>query len=152
MFKFNFVILLIISFITISTKVISQEINSVNIQELLLDIIDPNESMSKNIENLEKTQFKCKKEQGRKVFCEAINGEITLFRRGRSTSEVVIPPIFFDIYPEDKMPMLLDAVIDTIGETDYEMKSISGIVFIFSLSDRSFILSLAGVVIKTLNN
>ena len=54
--------------------------------------------------------------------------------------------------PEDKISMLLDAVIDTIGETDYEMKSISGIVFIFSLSDRSFILSLAGLVIKTLNN
>ena len=45
MFKINFVILLIISFIPISTKVISQEINSVNIQELLLDIIDPNESI-----------------------------------------------------------------------------------------------------------
>jgi hypothetical protein len=50
------------------------------------------------------------------------------------------------------MPMLLGAVIDTIVETDYEMKSISGIVFIFSLSDLSCILSLAGLVIKTLNN
>ena len=65
---------------------------------------------------------------------------------------MVIPPIFFDIYPEDKMPMLLDAVIDTIGETDYEMKSISGYVFIFKLIDRSFVLSLAGLVIKTLDN
>ena len=61
MFKFNFVTLLIISFITISTKVISQEINSVNIQELLLDIIDPNESMSKNIENLEKLNLNAKR-------------------------------------------------------------------------------------------
>ena len=148
----NALIFFFISFIVISPKVNSQNINPLNMQELLLDKLDPNESLSKNIENLEKTQFKCNKEQGRKISCEAINGEITLFRRGRSTSEVVIPPIFFDIYPEDKMPMLLDAVIDTIGETDYEMKSISGIVFIFSLSDRSFILSLAGLVIKTLNN
>ena len=50
------------------------------------------------------------------------------------------------------MSMLLDAVIETIGETDYEMKSISGYVFIFKLSDRSFVLSLAGLVIKTLDN
>jgi len=64
----------------------------------------------------------------------------------------MIPPMFFDIYPEDGMSMLLDAVIEAIGETDYEMKSISGIVFIFSLSDRSFVLSTAGLVIKTLNN
>ena len=48
--------------------------------------------------------------------------------------------------------ILLDAVIETIGETDYEMKSISGVVFIFSLSDRSFVLSLAGLIIKNLNN
>ena len=152
MIKFNFVILLIISFITISTKVISQEKNSVNIQELLLDIIDPNESMSMNIENLEKINIKCGREKGRKVFCDTINGEIILSRRGRSTTEIVIPPILFDIYFEDKMSMFLDSVIDTVGETDYEMKSISGYVYIFKLSDRSFVLSLAGLVIKTLDN
>jgi hypothetical protein len=136
----------------ISPKVNSQEINSVGTQELILDIIDPNESMSKNIQNLEKTQFKCNKEKGRKVSCASTYGKINLSRRGRSTTEVIIPPIFFDIYPEDDMSMLLDSVIDVIGEIDYEMKSISGIVFIFSLSDRSFVLSLAGLVIKTLNN
>ena len=152
MFKFNFVILVIISFITISTKVISQEINSVNIQELILHIIDPNESMSKNIENLEKINIKCGRENARKVFCDTINGEIILSRRGRSTTEIVIPPNLFDIYLEDKMSMLLDSVIDTVGETDYEMKSISGYVYIFKLSDRSFVLSLAGLVIKTLDN
>ena len=108
--------------------------------------------MSKNIENLEKTQFKCDRERGRKVSCETTVGKIILSRRGRSTTEVVIPPIFFDIYPEDQISMLLDAVIETIGETDYEMKSISGYVFIFKLSDRSFVLSLAGLVIKTLDN
>ena len=80
------------------------------------------------------------------------NGEITLSRRGRSTTEVFIPPIFFDIYPEDKMSMLLDAVIEAIGEIDYEMKSISGLVFIFNLTDRTFVLSLAGLIIKTLDN
>ena len=109
-------------------------------------------SISKNIENLEKIQFKCGREQGRKVSCETIDGKITLSRRGRSTTEINISPIFFDIYPEDNMPILLDAVIETIGETDYEMKSISGVVFIFSLSDRSFVLSLAGLIIKNLNN
>ena len=152
MYYKNVLIFFLISVIMISTKVNSQDINLINMQELLLDKLDPNESISKNIDNLEKTQFKCYKEQDRKVSCETINGEITLSRRGRSTSEVVIPPIFFDIYPEDKMPILLDAVIETIGETDYEMKSISGYVFIFKLSDRSFVLSLAGLVIKTLNN
>jgi hypothetical protein len=60
--------------------------------------------------------------------------------------------LFFDIYPEDRMPILLDAVIEAIGETDYEMKSISGYVFIFKLSDRTFVISLAGLVIKTLAN
>ena len=50
------------------------------------------------------------RENGRKVSCETINGEITLSRRGRSTTEVIIPPIFFDIYPEDRMSMLLDAL------------------------------------------
>ncbi|MDB9892112.1 hypothetical protein OAC99_01545 [Amylibacter sp.] len=120
-------------------------------QELFLDIIDPNERMSKNIENLENIQFGCGMEKGRKVFCDAVDGEITLSRRGRSTTEVLIPPILFDIYPEDEMSMLLDAVIEAIGETDYEMKSISGVVFIFNLSDRSFVLSLAGLVIKTLD-
>ena len=48
--------------------------------------------------------------------------------------------------------MLLDSVIDTVGETDYEMESISGVIYIFKLSDRSFILSLAGLIIKTLEN
>ena len=91
-------------------------------------------------------------ESGRQVLCDTVNGEITLSRRGGSTSEVMIPPMFFDIYPEDRMSMLLDAVIEAIGETDYEMKSISGIVFIFNLSDRSFLLSMAGLIIKTLNN
>jgi hypothetical protein len=152
MFKFNFVILLIISFITISTKVISQEINSVNIQELILHIIDPNESMSKNIENLEKINIKCGRGKARKVFCNTIDGEIILSRRGKSTTEIVIPPILFDIYLEDGISMLLDSVIDTVGESDYEMKSISGYVYIFKLSDRSFVLSLAGLVIKTLDN
>jgi len=136
----------------ISGKMNSQEANVNAMQELLLDIVDPKVSVSKNIENLEKIQFKCGREQGRKVSCETINGEIILSRRGTATSEVLIPPIFFDIYPGDRMSMLLDAVIDAIGETDYEMKSISGYVFIFKLSDRSFILSLAGLVIKTLDN
>ena len=147
----NVLIFLLISFIMISPKVNSQEINPIGMQELILDIIDPNENMSKNIENLKKTQFKCNKEQGRKVFCATTDGKITVSRRGRSTTEVVIPPVFFDIYPEDGMSMFLDAVIEAIGETDYEMKSISGLVFIFSLTDRSFLLSKAGLVIKTLD-
>jgi len=99
-----------------------------------------------------KIYIKCGRENGRKVACDTVNGGITLSRRGRSTTEVFIPSIFFDIYPEDKISMLLDAVIATIGETDYEMKSISGYVFIFKLIDRSFVLSLAGLVIKTLDN
>ena len=135
----------------ISPKVNSQEIDSVRMQELILDIIDPNESISKNIKNLEKINIKCGRENGRKVACDTVNGEITLTRRGRSTTEVKIPPVFFDIYPEDGMSMLLDAVIEAIGETDYEMKSISGLVFIFNLTDRSFLLSKAGLVIKTLD-
>ena len=135
----------------ISPKVNSQEIDSVRMQELILDIIDPNESISKNIKNLEKINIKCGRENGRKVACDTVNGEITLTRRGRSTTEVKIPPVFFDIYPEDEMSMSLDAVIEAIGETDYEMKSISGLVFIFSLTDRSFLLSKAGLVIKTLD-
>ncbi|MDA9369363.1 hypothetical protein N9R39_00955 [Amylibacter sp.] len=130
----------------------SQDINSINMQELLLDITDPNESISKNIKNLEKINIKCGRENGRNISCNTINGEIILSKRGRSTTEVVIPPIFFDIYPEDRMPILLDAVIEAIGKTDYEMKSISGYVFIFKLSDRTFVLSLAGLVIKTLAN
>jgi hypothetical protein len=136
----------------ISPKVNSQEINPITLEELILDNLDPNNSISENIENLEKTQFKCDRELGRKVSCETPGGKITLSRRGRSTTEVVIPPIFFDIYPEDKISMLLDAVMDVVGEIDYEMKSISGLVFIFKLIDRSFILSRAGLVIKTLNN
>ena len=136
----------------ISTKVISQEVNSVIIQELLLDIINPNESMSKNIENLEKINIECGRENNRKVSCETISDKITLSRRGRSTTEIMIPSIHFDIYPEDKMSMLLDSVIDTVGETDYEMQSISGIVYIFKLSDRSFVLSLAGLIIKAIDN
>jgi len=136
----------------ISPKVNSQEINPITIEELILDKLDPNNSISENIENLEKTQFKCDRVLGRKVSCETPGGKITLSRRGRSTTEVVIPPIFFDIYPEDQISMLLDAVIETIGETDYEMKSISGYVFIFKLSDRTFVLSLAGLIIKTLDN
>ena len=151
MYYKNILIFFLISFISISTKAISQEINSVGTQEMILDIIDPNKSISKNIENLKKTQFRCNKEQGRKVSCATTDGKITLSRRGRYTTEVIIPPIFFDIYPEDHMSMLLDSVIDVIGEIDYEMKSISGLVFIFSLSDRSFVLSLAGLVIKTLD-
>ena len=148
----NALIFFLISFIMISPKVNSQEINPFITQELLLDILDPNESVSENIENLEKIKIKCGRENGRKVFCDTVNGEITLSRRGGSTSEIMIPPMFFDIYPEDGMSMLLDAVIEVIGETDYEMKSISGIVFIFNLSDRSFLLSMAGLIIKTLNN
>ena len=100
---------------------------------------------------MEKINIKCGRENGRKVACDTVNGEITLSRRGRSTTEVIIPPVFFDIYPEDGMSMLLDAVIEAIGETDYEMKSISGLVFIFNLTDRSFLLSKAGLVIKTLD-
>ena len=148
----NVLIFFLISFVMISPKVNSQEVNSITIQELVLDKLDPNLSISKNIENLEKTQFKCNKVQGRKVSCATTDGKITLSRRGRSTTEVIIPPIFFDTYPEDKMSMLLDSVIDTVGETDYEMESISGIIYIFKLSDRSFILSLAGLIIKTLDN
>ena len=148
----NVLIFLLISFIMISPKVNSQEINLFVTQGLLLDILDPNESISKNIKNLEKINIKCGRENGRKVACNTINGEIILSKRGRSTTQVVIPPVFFDIYPEDGMSMLLDAVIEAIGETDYEMKSISGYVFIFKLSDRTFVLSLAGLVIKTLAN
>ena len=65
----NALIFFLISFIMISPKVNSQEMNPITIQELVLDKLDPNISISKNIENLEKTQFKCNKEQGRKVFC-----------------------------------------------------------------------------------
>ena len=147
----NALIFFLISFVMISPKVNSQEINPITIEELVLYKLNPNQSVSENIENLEKTQIKCDRERGRKVFCETLGGKITLSRRGRSTTEVVIPPIFFDIYPEDKISMLLDAVIETIGETDYEMKSISGYVFIFKLSDRTFVLSLAGLIIKTLD-
>jgi hypothetical protein len=147
----NALIFFLISFIMISPKVNSQEINLAGTQELILDIIDPNESMSKNIENLKKIKIKCGRENGRKVFCNTVNGEITLSRRGGSTSEVMIPPMFLDIYPEDGMSKLLDAVIEAIGETDYEMKSISGLVFIFNLTDRSFLLSAAGLVIRTLD-
>ena len=147
----NALIFFLISFVMISPKVNSQEINPITIEELVLYKLNPNQSVSENIENLEKTQIKCDRERGRKVSCETPGGKITLSRRGRSTTEVVIPPIFFDIYPEDKISMLLDAVIDTIGETDYEMKSISGYVFIFKLSDRTFVLSLAGLIIKTLD-
>ena len=152
MYLKNALIFFLISFIMISPKVNSQEINNTTMQELLLDKLDPNEKISKNIEILEKSQFKCGREYRRKVSCETINSEIILSRRGRSTTEVIIPPIFFDIYPEDGMSMLLDVVIETIGETDYEMKSISGYVFIFKLPDRTFVLSLAGLVIKTLDN
>jgi hypothetical protein len=148
----NALIFFLISFVMISPKVNSQEINPITIEELILDKLDPNNSISENIENLEKTQFKCDRELGRKVSCETPGGKITLSRRGRSTTGVVIPPIFFDIYPEDQISMLLDAVIETIGEIDYEMKSISGYVFIFKLSDRTFVLSLAGLIIKTLDN
>ena len=148
----NALIFFLISFVMVSPKVNSQEMKPITMQELVLDKLDPNLNLSKNIENLEKTQFICDRERGRKVFCGTTDGKITLSRRGRSTTEVFIPPIFFDLYPEDKISMLLDSVIDIIGEIDYEMKSISGIVFIFSLSDRSFVLSLAGLVIKTLDN
>ena len=147
----NVLIFLLISFIMISPKVNSQEINPFITQELLLDIFDPNESVSKNIENFKKIKIKCGMENGRKIFCYTVNGEITLSRRGGSTSEVMIPPMFLDIYPEDGMSKLLDAVIEAIGETDYEMKSISGLVFIFNLTDRSFLLSAAGLVIRTLD-
>jgi len=135
----------------ISPKVNSQGINPFITQELLLDILDPNESVSKNIENFKKIKIKCGMESGRKVLCDTVNGEITLSRRGGSTSEIMIPPMFFDIYPEDRMSMLLDVVLEVIGETDYEMKSISGLVFIFNLTDRSFLLSKAGLVIRTLD-
>ena len=147
----NALIFFLISFVMISPKVNSQEMNPITIQELVLDKLDPNLSISKNIENLEKTQFKCNKVQGRKVSCATTDGKITLSRRGGSRTEVIIPPIIFDIYPEDDMSMLLDSVIHVIGEIDYEMKSISGYVYIFKLSDRSFILSLAGLIIKTLD-
>ena len=152
MYLKNALIFFLISFVTISPKVNSQEMNPITIQELVFDKLDPNLSISKNIENLEKINIQCGREIGRNIYCNTIDGEIILSKRGSSTTEVVIPPIFFDIYPEDKISMLLDAVIDTIGETDYEMKSISGYVFIFKLIDRSFVLSLAGLVIKTLDN
>ena len=148
----NALIFSLISFIIISPKVNSQEINPLITQELLLDILDPNESVFKNIENFKKIKIKCGKESGRKVFCDTVNGEITLSRRGGATSEVMIPPRIFNIFPEDGMSMLLDAVIEAIGETDYEMKSISGLVFIFNLTDRSFVLSLGGLGISTLKN
>ena len=148
----NALIFFLISFVMISPKVNSQEINPITTEELILDKLDPNNSISENIENLEKTQFKCDRELGRKVSCETPGGKITLSRRGRSTTEAVIPSIYFDIYPEDKISMLFDAVIEIIGETDYEMESISGYVFIFKLSDRTFVLSLAGLIIKTLDN
>ena len=151
MYYKNILIFFLISFISISTKAISQEINSENQKELILNIIDPNKSISTNVEKLEKINIKCGRENGRQVACDTVNGEITLSRRGGSTSEVMIPPMFLDIYPEDGMSMLLDAVIEAIGETDYEMKSISGLVFIFNLTDRSFLLSKAGLVIKTLD-
>ena len=147
----NALIFFLISFIMISPKVNSQEINLFITQELILDILDPNESISKNIKNLEENNIKCGRENGRKVACGTVNGEITLTRRGRSTTEVKIPDVFFDIYDGDEMSMLLDAVLEAIGETDYEMKSISGLVFIFNLTDRSFLLSKAGLVIKTLD-
>ena len=147
----NALIFFLISFVMISPKVNSQEMYPITIQELVLDKLDPNLSVSKNIENLEKTQFKCDMEQGRKLSCGTTDGKITLSRRGKSTTEVIIPPIIFDIYPEDDMSMLLDSVIDVVGEIDYEMKSISGLVFIFNLTDRSFLLSQAGLVIKTLD-
>ena len=152
MYYKNTLILFLISLLMMSPKVNSQEISEHSMQELLLETIDPNDNISKNIENLEKIQFGCRSENDRKVFCDTKNGEIILLKRGRSTTEVIIPPILFDIYPEDEISMLLDAVIEAIGETDYEMKSISGYVFIFKLSDRSFVLSLAGLVIKTLDN
>ena len=136
----------------ISAKVNSQEANVNTMQELLLDIVDPKVSVSKNIENLEKIQLNYDREQGRKVYGETTNGRITLSIRGRSTTEIIIPPIFFDIYPNDDMSILLDSVINTIDEINYEMKSISGLVFIFNLSDQSFVHSLAGLVIKTLDN
>ena len=152
MYYKNALIFLLISFIMISPKVNSQEMNSISIKELVLDKLDPNQSVSKNIAYLEKIQFICDSVRGRKVSCATTDGSITLSRRGRSTTEIIIPPIFFDIYTGDDMSVLLDSVMDVIGEIDYEMKSISGIVFIFSLSDRSFVLSLAGLVIKTMNN
>ena len=151
MYYKNILIFFLISFISISTKAISQEINSENQKELILNIIDPNKSISTNVEKLEKINIKCGREISRKVFCDTVNGEITLSRRGGATSEVMIPPRIFNIFPEDGMSMLLDAVIEAIGETDYEMKSISGLVFIFNLTDRSFLLSKAGLVIKTLD-
>jgi hypothetical protein len=148
MYYKNILIFFLISFIMISPKVISQEINSVDMQELLLDIINPNENISKNIERLKKN-INCSRENSRKVFCETANGEITLSRRGRSTNEVMIPSISIDIYSEDGISIFLDTVIEAVREIDYEMKSISGVVFIFNLSDRSFVLSLAGLVIKS---
>ena len=121
-------------------------------QELLLDIIEPNKNISKNIESLEKINIKCGRELGRNVSCDFFNEQIILSKRGRSTTEVKIPRILFDIYPEDKMSMFLDAVINSIGESDYEMKSISGLVFILNFLDRSFVLSSEGLVIKSLDN
>ena len=146
MFKYNFLTLCVAISFFATPKAISQEVNysdiqevnysdiqEVNysdIQELILEIIDPNSSISTNIENLEKLNITCEQETNRKVECDYIDGIIKLSRRGRSTTEVKIPPVLFDIYSEDGISMLLDAVIEAIGETDYEMKSISGLVFI----------------------
>ena len=58
----NALIFFLITFVMISPKVNSQEINPFTMQELLLDKLNPNVRISKNIENLEKAQFKCNKE------------------------------------------------------------------------------------------
>ena len=123
-----------------------------NINELIIDIIDPNESMFWNVESLEKFNIKCGSRNGQKAFCDTINGTIIISRRGKSTSSILIPIIFFNIYYEDSILMLLDSVIDTIGETYYEMKSIGGYVYLFKLFDRSLLLSRGGLLIESLNN
>ena len=152
MYYKNILIFFLISFISISTKAISQEINSVYQKELVLNIVDPNKSISTNVKNVEKININCDRENGLRVYCNTINGKISFSKRGRSTTKIFIPTTFFDSYPGDDISMLLDSVVELIGDTDYEMKSISGIVFIFRLTDRSFILSLGGLEINTLNN
>ena len=59
MYYKNILIFFLISFLMIFSKVNSQEISEHSMQELLLEIIDPNENISKNIKNLEKIQFGC---------------------------------------------------------------------------------------------
>ena len=70
MYLKNALIFFLISFIMISPKVNSQEINLYVCKSYFWILLDPNESISKNIENLEKINIKCGRENGRKVSCD----------------------------------------------------------------------------------